>query len=408
MAHRCGNCPSRRKEKIEDGAHARLSPSSSSRWLHCPGSIQLIEQMGYADEGNEAADTGTILHSFMEDCLRDNIEAYEFIGHTRSHGEVTLTLDEDMADVLQSGLDEIDLLPGKIYVEYQVDLGRWMPGQFGTLDVGLVGKKTIHIWDHKFGRIPVSPVDNSQMMIYALGFWENVARHITDAQKFVLHVFQPFASRGGGQWTVYLDELLEFGKEVKRKARRTYDKDAERIPGPKQCLYCPAAENRDCAEYDAYNYNSILEDFGDLDDTQGMGVAPRVTRPEKLTFARMAYLVDHRSMIEKWLDRVEAQLIHELVSGKDVPGYKAVNGNKKPRKWVMPEIAQSLLKRKLGDEAFTRKLITPTMAEKLLPPKQFAKVEDYIRRDPPNVTLARDHDDRPAIKSIVDEFEDLD
>ncbi|ERP95746.1 hypothetical protein Q669_29700 [Labrenzia sp. C1B10] len=408
MAVRCGNCPSRKKQQHSERAHARLSPSSSSRWLRCAGSVGLIEKHQYPDDPNEAALGGTVLHSFMEDILRSDNDAYHYIGETRTEGEFTLTLTEEQADILQSGVDEIDLIPGKLYVEYRVDLKRWMPGQFGTLDVGIVNKNEIHIWDHKFGLVPVSPVENEQLMIYALGFWDNVARHISDATKFVIHVFQPYSTKGGGTWTTTLEDLLEFGKKVKRKARRTYDPNAERTPGPKQCMYCPGAINRDCPEYDDYNLKIIADDFDDLDRNAELGIPPRLTAPAKLTYARKAYLIEHKSMFEKWLARVENETLDDALKGAVVPGYKAVEGKAKPRRWNDPDRAKKKLDTKLGEEAYTKKLITPTMAEKALPPKQFAKIQNLITRDPPNPVLVPDHDDRPAIKSIVDEFDDLD
>src|SRR5690606_28945704 len=122
-------------------AHARLGPSSAARWLRCLGSANLIEDLDEPDEGGIAADEGTILHSFCEDCLRGGLHPFDLVGETREHNGYRYTLTEDDADQILSGLDRIDDIPGKLFIEKRLDLSRWMPGQFGTSDVSVVGKR---------------------------------------------------------------------------------------------------------------------------------------------------------------------------------------------------------------------------------------------------------------------------
>ena len=50
--------------------HARLSPSSSERWIRCPPSIKLGEEYGPPDEGSVYAEEGTEAHSLCEFLLR--------------------------------------------------------------------------------------------------------------------------------------------------------------------------------------------------------------------------------------------------------------------------------------------------------------------------------------------------
>jgi hypothetical protein len=389
-------------------AHARLGPSSSSRWLRCPGSVNFLEDEEVDETGSIPAAHGTILHSFMEDCLRDTLDPFDFAGETREHDDHKLTLTDELAEMLLDGLDKIDTLPGKLFIERRVNLDRWMPGQFGTLDVGIAGKRMIHIWDHKFGFNPVNAVENEQLMIYALGFWDNIARHITDAKKFRLHVFQPRIPNGGGEWDVTLDELLVFGKEVKVKAAATYGKNAPRIPGPKQCGYCDGAKTLRCKEYADYNLAILFDEFDDLDDRMKMGVSPRLPKPSALTPERRSYILEHRGMFEKFLDRLHADTLDDALKGLPTPGLKAVNGKNPPRKWKGEEVPTAILSKALGDEAYTRKILSPTQAEKQLPPKIYAKLEEHVDKGKPNPTLAPEADARPALRNILDEFEDLD
>src|SRR5574343_764379 len=54
--------------------HAKLSPSSSDRWLACPASIVRVPET--EDEGSEYAREGTAAHALAERCLNLNIDAH--------------------------------------------------------------------------------------------------------------------------------------------------------------------------------------------------------------------------------------------------------------------------------------------------------------------------------------------
>ena len=49
--------------------HARLGPSAAHRWINCPGSVALSEQVS-ATTGGAYAEEGTVAHSLAELKLR--------------------------------------------------------------------------------------------------------------------------------------------------------------------------------------------------------------------------------------------------------------------------------------------------------------------------------------------------
>ena len=55
-----------------DRAHARLSASSSYRWMMCPPSVILSEQ--FADTPSQYAEEGTYLHELCEMKLRRRLD----------------------------------------------------------------------------------------------------------------------------------------------------------------------------------------------------------------------------------------------------------------------------------------------------------------------------------------------
>jgi hypothetical protein len=53
--------------------HARLSASSSAKWLNCPGSIKAEEP--YPNVTSKFAEEGTKAHELAESLLRDNVDS---------------------------------------------------------------------------------------------------------------------------------------------------------------------------------------------------------------------------------------------------------------------------------------------------------------------------------------------
>lgn len=371
----------------------------------CPGSVNFLDDIDEDGTEGAAPAEGTILHSFCESALVSGNDAYHYVGEVREHDGHRLELDDELADMMQDGLDYLDSLPGKLFVEHRVDLKRWMPGQFGTLDAGIAGKRLITIFDWKWGFLPVSPIRNVQLQIYGLGFWDNIARHITDATTFRLVIWQPRAPGGGGEWDVDLDELLAFGKELKEKAAATYGKSAPRIPGPTQCRFCDGARQMRCKEYVEYNMGLIVEDFDELDADIETGI-PLKLRAKGITPERRGYILEHRPMIEKFLDRLHAQALDDALKGQPTPGQKAIYGRRPMRRWKDKAVAEARLTTTMGDDAFSRKIKTPAQVEKELPPKIYAKLAGLIEQGDPKPTLVSVDDARPAIPPITDLFDD--
>lgn len=170
--------------------HARLGPSSSKRWMACPGSIILEAQ--YPNTSTSYADEGTACHEISARCLINHIpRASKFIGEYvvvshPSEPRRTVEFDSDMAELSQVYIDftrSIAFQPGATYwCEQRVSTSEWLdvPDQFGTAD-GMVlapyrgpdaeeGDVELLGIDAKFGRTPVEVEMNTQVLLYVLGF----------------------------------------------------------------------------------------------------------------------------------------------------------------------------------------------------------------------------------------------
>lgn len=160
--------------------HARLSFSASERWLRCPASVYMSEEI--PDKGGSAAaEEGTFAHKVMEETLRD----YLLLGESEV-GEITFPDDLDtsswescvvMAQHVQKCVDyivqEYEGFPGddvKMYIEEKVDLN-YMTGRddtWGTADVRIESSTHLGVYDLKYGRGIFVEGDTSQNRLYLL------------------------------------------------------------------------------------------------------------------------------------------------------------------------------------------------------------------------------------------------
>lgn len=428
-------------------AHAHRSPSDSGRWLNCPGALNLTSILGPRPSSIYAAE-GTWAHQVREDCLDLGMDAYDFIGHRMAVDGYAFTWTEADANFLQPGIDRIRQFDGRLVVEYQVNLERWMPDDFGTLDTGIVGKDLIVINDLKWGQGELVEADhNTQQMIYALGFWQNVARFETDATEFLLMIDQPRAMRKSrnreivfddldeddtdegeieiaapGEFRITLKELLAFGRELKTKARATEDPDAPRVPGHKQCRWCPATKIEGmCPEYEVWNMANLGLTFENLDEAEELGTlaVPRTT----ITPERRSVLIRSWPQIERWYKRMHANALADALSGdtQAVPGLKAVEGRHGKRVWADPDAAEAFLTQgryidpetldvKRGyslshAQSFTQKMISPAVAETLVGKGKLPIA--LVERGKPKPVLVSASDPKPAITAARIEFDNL-
>lgn len=384
-------------------AHSPRSPSGADRWMTCPGSVRLCN--GLPDTETSYSAEGTFLHMVSAECLQLGLDAYAFIGTKAKVGQWEFELTEELADDMQPVLDRIREYPGRMFIEKRVSLSPWAKDDYGTLDCGIVSKKVIRIIDQKWGEGEiVEVVRNRQLMLYALGFWRHIARHLTDAHRFVLTIEQPRVAGGGASWEVSLDELLEFGEEVKKAVRRTKDPDAPLVPSKEACRWCKAFNS--CPAAANKNLELLGLSFEDLDEAAEFGTPLRLK--DWKTPERRAVVIDYAPVIRRWLDALHNDALEDYLAGRPVGPLKAVNGRKGPRKFKDEKAAERALVKFLGANAFNKKLKTPSQVEKELTKDQFSRLEKFIGQSDGKPALVPLSDSRPAIKPTSKKFKNLD
>lgn len=366
-------------------AHAKLSASGAHRWMACPGSVNA--EGGRVDRTSSFAEEGTRAHDLMEIALKSGKPCRD------------LTQDREMADFVQVYVDYVNSLrqPGDaLFIEYRVDFSEWVPEGFGTADTIIVSDEVLHIIDLKYGKgVPVYAENNPQLMLYALGAYDE-CMFLSDFQSVKISIVQPRLDTIS-EWEISITDLLKFGEVVRQAALDTQNPKAKRVPGEKQCRWCKAKAT--CPALYKMTSDTLLADFEQIDE------APQ---PHKLSFAQMRLALENKGLIEAWLLSVENSVKDLLLEGGTFEGFKLVEG-RSVRKWSDEDQAGERLVDLVGEQnAFTKKLISPAQAEKLLGKKDKAKIGDIVAKPRGAATLAKETDPRPAISPVDADFDALD
>lgn len=201
----------------------RFSASVASKHVTCHASANLEKAIpGWTPPPNDgdtkASVRGSELHSVMEMLL-------------------AATTPKEMRQVAQAVEYVADLRSTrrfKMLVEAEGN-GWWLTGDPKTrVDLVLHTADELHIVDWKFGKIPVSAVDNAQLMYYALAF----APLAPKAKVVTLHIVQPFANNLDS-WTVTAAELEAFRLKMVQADTAIQGGSVKFTPSD-HCMFCPA------------------------------------------------------------------------------------------------------------------------------------------------------------------------
>jgi len=127
----------------------------------------------------------------------------------------------------------------------------------------------------------------------------------------------------------------------------------------------------------------------------------------RLSLEEMAEILQHKKLIIDFLNAVEAKALELELAGTDVPGFKVVEG-RSVRAWRGKDIDIEAVLTQYGvdiDDIYTRKLISPAQAEKVLGKKNFVEIEEWIIKPEGKPTLVADSDKRGSLTSVKDEFD---
>ena len=409
--------------------HAYFSASGSHKWLNCAGS--LLMEKDIPNISTTFADEGTAAHEVASWCLLKNQDADHYSGfkiqiingkfHPSQNelpdditSESMWIVNDDMVENVQVYLDLVRAHAGvtgaKLYVEQRVDFSDHIgiPGSFGTSDAVVVTDDEITVIDLKYGRgVEVDADDNPQLMLYALGTLEKFL-YVYDPTHIRLVICQPRRNHIS-EWVCSKAALLEFAKEAHAKAQKAKNIKPEQLgldsvyltPGEKQCQFCRAKGN--CPALTAKVMHDITQDFVDmaneLDVEESLQAATDPRNIGGMTYEQLSNALKAAPLADLWLKGTKERAFSEMVRGQTIPGFKMVRGRKGHKKWNNDDIGE-ILEESIGEDAYVKEVITPSVAEKLMKKnhkEDWADLQELITQPDGKLTIAPESDKRPPV-----------
>ena len=373
--------------------HALLGASSSARWLVCTPSARL-EAM-FPDEQSPYAAEGTVAHDLAESILRHKLEGKKLPKHDHSAEMVEAV--NRYVDICEEKVNEARARSSdaEAMIEARLDFSRWVPEGFGTGDMVIVADGILEVIDLKYGKgVPVSAVENTQMRLYALGAYD-ANEFLYDVKTVRMTIVQPRLDSVSTD-EMPLEELLDWGEEIKPIAQRAWDGLGECTP----CDYCNFCKARHtCRALADTCLTAFYKDGGKLN--------------QLLTDREVSDILGMKDLITKWIKGVYDFAYEKALSGeKQWPGYKLVEGTSRRTITDPDAAAKTLLDNGYKEEDIfkPRELEGITNLQKVLGKKGVSEyLEAYIDKPEGKPTLVPESDKRPAIntaETIANEFDD--
>lgn len=375
--------------------HALLSASSASRWLNCPKSVRLTEDIPDGESSSFAAE-GTLAHAIAEDYLREyatgkgrTVEDYVVPEKFKGNPLFYDGMYQDVTPYLEYVVSTFE---GKsrvatLDIEARLDFSKYVPSGFGTGDAVIIDNGTLEICDLKFGKgVLVEAENNPQIMLYGLGAL-HAYDYIFDIRNVKMTIVQPRLDHVAS-FVLSADELRDWGNNtVSPIAKLAYNGQGDQKAGD-WCRWC-----------------KIKATCKARAEKQGQTVA--MMAEAELTDDQICQILTASAEIKAWLSDIESHTVQRLSDGETLPGWKLVEGRSN-RKIKEPEaLAEKLLN--CGVDAARiykpQELQSLTALEKAVGKARFNELcGEFVYKPQGKATLVPESDKRPALGSVENDF----
>lgn len=319
-------------------SHSLIAPSSASRWVNCPGSVQMVKQ--YPDtKSSESADEGTEAHDWSYKVLT-GVAKPEDVPSDFIEGVMLYVNDVEKNRLDLKSYSEVKLAAPGIHLEF-----------FGTSDFVAVSDQYAIIWDFKYGRVAVNPFENWQGIGYAAGV-VTAYPNVKDIEIRIVQPRSPHASRRVQCWIISVEDLQPYFEKMRIAAAEALDSPESRLFAGMHCQYCPARHGCKALDEKALSYvdSAHKADRFDLDP---------------LALSReLDELIVAESIIKYRRTALQAQAESNIRSGVSVPGWD-IKHSAGRLNWDMGVDAVIALGEMFQKPLLKKSTITPTQAKAL-------------------------------------------
>jgi hypothetical protein len=370
--------------------HALLSPSAAHRWLNCPPSARLCEDV--ADQTSAYAEEGSQAHELCE------YKLHKFLGQKANDPRKHLSYyDQTMEDATDDYLGfctaEFERLKAHgepfMAIEQRVRYEEYVPEGSGSADCVIIAGGEMVVCDMKYGAgIAVSAEDNPQLRLYALGCLL-AFDPLYDIKTVKMCIIQP-RRENIATATMTKEALYHWAETVVRPAAElAWSGEGEQKSG-EHCQFCKIKAT--CRA--RANANMELARF-------------EFEEPTELDAADIAVILSQADEFTRWISDVKDYALAAALSGTTFPGFKVVEGRSN-RKYANEEaVAQAV--EGIGFDPFERKLFGITAMTALLGKKRFEEtLSAYIEKPQGKPVLVPETDKRQAFtaNTAADDFAD--
>ena len=372
--------------------HARFSPSSANRRIHCPPSLLLEEQF---EEGESIyAAEGTAGHALAEHLIRKYLKMRTKRPTSDYYTDELLGAVNEYVSFVIGEIEAArrECTQPIIVVEQRIDASEYVDNCFGTADMVIITDKVAHVIDLKLGKgVEVHAEENPQLMIYGLGVL-HMAEALYDIETVRMTIFQPRLFNSS-TWNVSPEYLKRWGEEVLRPAGAKALIGAGEFAAGTWCRFCKA-RNQCRARAEHFLEMAKME----------------FRQPALLSDAEVADIISKADELSKWASDIYAFAQDQAISqGKHWPGFKVVEGRSNRKYTSEDEVIEAAQKAGYKD-IFRHSLIGITEMERLMGKEQFNTILGRLVYKPKGkLTLVPDSDKREAIStgSAYADFEEV-
>jgi hypothetical protein len=375
-----------------------LSASGSKKWLTCPPSVRLEEH--YPEKPSSYAEEGSLAHEIGELKLRKTFEVMTqrtFTARMKKLKEHPL-YQAEMLNHTDTYVNKVcSILSAKrgefysVEIERKVDYSHIAPEGFGTCDCVLTVGNTLYIIDFKYGKgVPVSAVQNTQLMLYALGAYSYFSM-LFQIEQVTLVIVQPRLDEEISEWSLSLADLLAWGESIKPIAQLAYNGGGEFKAGD-HCRFCKVKST--CRT--RANHYLELEGFNSA-------------LPPVLDNATVGDILERAEGLVTWLADLKEYALAEALQGREISGWKLVEGRSNRRITDVDTLFSILVGKGYSETMLYKKEpITLTALEGLLGKQKFQELcNSFVVKPQGAPTLVRFNDKREAFVTRTTAEEDF-
>ena len=394
--------------------HALLGASSAHRWLNCPGSARLTENM--PDTSSPYAEAGRLAHEIAE--LKARQYFIETLPKRSFNAKLKRLKESEHYDKSMDGATDeyLDHLKARamsypnaptVALEVQVDFSDIVPEGFGTADCVMIGSGVLDVVDYKNGSgVLVEAENNPQMMLYAWGAIRYF-KPIFGGSIHTIHmsIVQPNAV-GVREWEIEKNWLDVWTKEVVTPMAEYALRPGAYFKSGDWCKFCKAkatCTERAKAMVDVEPFTGYKPAVQET----GHNIAHSVGL---LTDEAIGDILTRAKDVAAWLKDLEAYALKATLEGRPIAGWKAVEG-RGSREWIggSDTAFDHLLERGVPRAIlYEEKPVSVAALEKALGKKVFTEAAHGLwAKTPGKPTLVPDSDKRPPYNPATAAFEEV-